>query len=93
MVETIAKYKQVVRRLSQDLGRDPLPDEIATEMGVDVDKIYTIEQINQDTVSLESPVGDGDIKRFAGKEQIKHKDQIIYEAIYHGGYIIGREQA
>jgi hypothetical protein len=36
---------------------------------------------------------DGDIKRFAGKEQIKHKDQIIYEAIYHGGYIIGREQA
>jgi RNA polymerase primary sigma factor len=58
MVETIAKYKQVVRRLSQDLGRDPLPDEIATEMGVEVDKIYTIEQINQDTVSLESPVGD-----------------------------------
>jgi RNA polymerase primary sigma factor len=60
MVETIAKYKQVVRRLSQDLGRDPLPDEVATEMGVDVDKIYTIEQINQDTVSLESPVGDSD---------------------------------
>jgi RNA polymerase primary sigma factor len=58
MVETIAKYKQVVRRLSQDLGRDPLADEIATEMGVDVDKIYTIEKINQDTVSLESPVGD-----------------------------------
>ena len=58
MVETIAKYKQVVRRLSQDLGRDPLAEEIATEMGVDVDKIYTIEKINQDTVSLESPVGD-----------------------------------
>ena len=36
MVETIAKYKQVVRRLSQDLGRDPLPDEIATEMGLEV---------------------------------------------------------
>src|SRR5258708_29694648 len=58
MVETIAKYKQVVRRLSQDLGRDPLPDEIATEMGVEVEKIYNIEQINQETVSLESPVGD-----------------------------------
>jgi RNA polymerase primary sigma factor len=43
--------------LSQDLGRDPLPEEIATEMGVDVKKIYHIEQINQDTVSLESPVG------------------------------------
>ena len=58
MVETIAKYKQVVRRLSQDLGRDPLPEEVAVEMGVEVQKIYTIEQINQDTVSLESPVGD-----------------------------------
>ncbi len=60
MVETIAKYKQIVRRLSQDLGRDPLPEEIATEMGVDVEKIYNIEQINQETVSLESPVGDED---------------------------------
>ncbi len=60
MVETIAKYKQVVRRLSQDLGRDPLADEIATEMGIDVEKVYQIEKIDQDTVSLESPVGDED---------------------------------
>lgn len=58
MVETIAKYKQVVRRLTQDLGRDPLPEEIATEMNLDVDKIYNIEKIDQATVSLESPVGD-----------------------------------
>jgi len=58
MVETIAKYKQVVRRLSQDLGREPMSEEIATEMGLDVDKIYNIEKIDQDTVSLESPVGD-----------------------------------
>lgn len=58
MVETIAKYKQVVRRLSHDLGREPLPDEIATEMGMDVDKIYQIEKIEQDVVSLENPVGD-----------------------------------
>ncbi len=58
MVETIAKYKQVVRRLSQDLGREPLPEEIATEMGIDVEKIYTIEKIDQSTVSLEAPVGD-----------------------------------
>lgn len=58
MVETIAKYKQVVRRLSQDLGRDPLPEEIATEMNLTVDKIYTIEKIDQSTLSLESPIGD-----------------------------------
>ncbi len=64
MVETIAKYKQVHRRLSQDLGRDPLPEEIAVEMGLDVDKVYTIEKIDQDTVSLEAPVGaDGEDER------------------------------
>ncbi len=61
MVETIAKYKQVVRRLTQDLGREPLQEEIALEMNLDVDKIYQIEKIDQSTVSLESPVGeDGD---------------------------------
>jgi len=58
MVETIAKYKQVYRRLSQDLGRDPMPEEIAIEMGLDVEKVYQIEKIDQATVSLESPVGD-----------------------------------
>ncbi len=63
MVETIAKYKQKVRELSQHLGRDPLPEEIAAEMGVEVDKIYTIQKINQDTVSLESPIGDDDDER------------------------------
>jgi RNA polymerase primary sigma factor len=58
MVETIAKYKQVVRRLTQDLGREPLQEEIALEMNLDVEKIYQIEKIDQSTVSLESPVGD-----------------------------------
>lgn len=60
MVETIAKYKQVVRRLSQDLGRDPLPEEIAIEMNLPVDKVYTIEKIDQSTLSLESPIGEED---------------------------------
>ncbi len=60
MVETIAKYKQVYRRLSQDLGRDPLPEEIATEMGLEPEKIYMIEKIDQGTVSLENPVGEED---------------------------------
>lgn len=60
MVETINKYQQVVRRLVQDLGRDPLPEEVAAEMGVEVDKIRHIIKISQDTVSLEAPVGDDD---------------------------------
>jgi len=57
MVETINKYQQVVRRLVQDLGREPLPEEVAAEMGIDVDKIRHIQKISQDTVSLEAPVG------------------------------------
>ncbi len=80
MVETIAKYKQVVRRLSQDLGRDPLQEEIATEMGVDVEKIYNIEKINQDTISLENPVGDSDDEKstlgnFIKDDKIPSPDQ------------------
>ena len=60
MVETIAKYKQIFRRLSQTLGRDPQPEEIAVEMGVEVEKIYQIEKINQETLSLENPIGSDD---------------------------------
>ncbi len=58
MVETINKFQQVQRRLIQDLGREPLADEIAAEMGEDIEKINHIMQISQDTVSLETSVGD-----------------------------------
>ena len=80
MVETIAKYKHVFRQLSQTLGRDPLPEEIATEMGVEVEKIYNIEKISQDTASLETPVGDeGDSRStlgdFVSDEDIQPPDQ------------------
>jgi len=79
MVETISKYKQVVRRLSQDLGREPLAEEIATEMDLDIEKIHIIEQINQDTVSLEQPIGDDDEKstrgEFIADDKILHPDQ------------------
>ena len=67
MVETISKYKQVIRRLSQDLGREPLIEEIAMEMNLEVEKIHIIEQINQDTVSLEQPIGDDDEKSTRGE--------------------------
>ncbi len=80
MVETIAKYKQVVRRLSQDLGRDPLPEEIATEMNLPVDKVYTIEKIDQSTLSLESPIGEDDDSKsklgdFLADDKILSPDQ------------------
>ncbi len=58
MVETINKFQQVERRLIQDLGREPLPEEISAEMGEDIDKVRHITKISQDTVSLETTVGD-----------------------------------
>lgn len=80
MVETIAKYKQVYRRLSQDLGREPLSEEIATEMGLEVEKVYMIEKIDQDTISLEAPVGDDDdgkstLGDFVADDKILSPDQ------------------
>ncbi|MBI2577594.1 MAG: sigma-70 family RNA polymerase sigma factor [Candidatus Wildermuthbacteria bacterium] len=58
MIETISKYTQVRRRLLQDLGREPLAEEVAAEMGLEVDKVRQIQKISQETVSLETPVGD-----------------------------------
>ncbi|MCA9353156.1 sigma-70 family RNA polymerase sigma factor [Patescibacteria group bacterium] len=68
MVETISKYKQVFKRMSQDLGREPTPEEIAKEMELDVDKIHMIGKINQTTMSLEEPIGsDGEEKSTRGE--------------------------
>lgn len=60
MVETINRFKQIQRRLLQDLGRDPTPEELASEMGQDLKKIKHIIKISQDTISLETSVGDDD---------------------------------
>jgi RNA polymerase primary sigma factor len=60
MVETINKYTQITRRLVQELGREPLPEEIAAEMNLEIDKIRHIQKISQETVSLETSVGDSD---------------------------------
>jgi RNA polymerase primary sigma factor len=85
MVETMAKYKQVSRRLAQDFGRDPMPEEIATEMGVEVEKIYQIEKISQDTISLELPIGDDDdrsrLSDFIADDKITAPDQEVAHSI------------
>ncbi len=60
MVETINRFQQVQRRLTQDLGRSPTPEELAAEMGEEVEKINHIIKISQDTVSLDVSVGDDD---------------------------------
>lgn len=85
MVETMAKYKQVSRRLAQDLGRDPMPEEIAVEMGVEVEKIYQIEKISQDTISLELPIGDEDdrsrLSDFISDDKMVSPDQEVAHSI------------
>jgi RNA polymerase primary sigma factor len=58
MVETISKYTQVRRQLIQELGRDPLAEEIAAEMGIDVEKVRHIQKISQEVLSIETPIGD-----------------------------------
>ncbi len=57
MVETINKLTHAQRRLVQELGREPLVEEIAAEMDMDVKKVRHILKISQDIVSLEAPVG------------------------------------
>ncbi len=85
MVETITKYTQTKRRLMQELGRDPLSEEIAAEMNLDVDKIHYIQKISQEVISLESPVGDSDedstLSDFIKDEQSLTPDQIANQSL------------
>jgi len=60
MVETINKFQSIERQLIQDLGREPMPEEIASEMGEAIEKVNHIIKISQDTVSLETSVGESD---------------------------------
>ena len=61
MVETINKLTRIQRQLVQDLGRDPLPEEIAEKMeNVSADKVREIQKIALDPVSLETPIGEED---------------------------------
>jgi RNA polymerase primary sigma factor len=58
MVETINKLVRVQRQLLQDLGREPLPEEIGRQMGVAADKVREILKVSQEPVSLETPIGE-----------------------------------
>ena len=58
MVETLNKYAQAERSLVQELGREPTAEEIAAEMGIEVDKVHNLQKISQETVSIDTAVGD-----------------------------------
>lgn len=59
-VEAISKYTQMKRKMIQELGREPLAEEIAIEMGITPEKIRHIQKISQEVLSLEAPVGEDD---------------------------------
>jgi len=58
VVETLNRFQQIERQLIQDLGREPMPEEIAAEMVEDVEKIRNLIQVSQDSISLETSVGE-----------------------------------
>ncbi|MEW6617000.1 MAG: sigma-70 family RNA polymerase sigma factor [Patescibacteria group bacterium] len=85
MVETITKYTQIRRKLMQELGREALPEEIANEMGMNVEKIHYIQKISQEVISLEAPVGDDDedsmLADFIKDETSLSPDQLANQAL------------
>ncbi len=58
MVETINRFNRTQRRMMQELGREPTPEEVAKELGIDAAKAREIIKVSQEPTSLETPVGD-----------------------------------
>ena len=83
MIETINKLIRTQRTLVQQLGREPSPSEIATEMGIDEDKVNHIIKISQETVSLEAPVGEEEDSKLGDfledKDSLSPQEAAVYE--------------
>lgn len=81
MVETINKLMRTSRRLMQELGREPTPEEIGKKMDdMDPEKVREILKISQNTTSLETPVGDGEDDSILGDFIADEKQVSPYEA-------------
>lgn len=85
MVETINKLIRIQRQLLQDLGREPLPDEIGAEMDLVRDKVSEILKIAQEPVSLETPIGEEDDSHLGDfiedNEAISPADSAAYQML------------
>lgn len=74
MIETINKFKRIQRKLEQQFERPPKPEEVAKEMGIDVEKAREIIKISQEPTSIESTVGrdeDSRLKEFIPDEDVE----------------------
>lgn len=84
-VEAISKYIQMKRKMIQELGREPLVEEIAIEMGIPPEKIRHIQKISQEVLSLEAPVGEDDegsvLSEFIWDEKSLTPDQLTAQAL------------
>jgi RNA polymerase primary sigma factor len=101
MVETINKLTHTQRRLQQELGREPMPEEIAVEMDLDLKKVNHILKISQDIISLEAPVGseeDSKLGDFIEDEsalspfEVAHREMIKENITGLLEYLSAREQ-
>jgi RNA polymerase primary sigma factor len=75
MVEPINKLVRVQRQLLQDLGRDPLPEEISKVMGIDADKVRELQKVSQEPVSLHTPIGEEEDSQLG--DFIKDADAVV----------------
>jgi RNA polymerase primary sigma factor len=88
MIETLTKYTQARRKLLQELDREALDEEIAAEMGIEVEKVRHLEKISQKAISLETPVGEDEKDSVLG-EFIK--DEKIESPVSQAGRTLLRE--
>lgn len=88
MVETINKLIRIQRQLLQDLGREPLPEEIGAEMDMPTEKVRNILKIAQEPVSLETPIGEEDDSHLGDFIE----DQDATSPAEHAAYELLKEQ-
>jgi len=81
MVETINRFNRTQRKLMQDLGRDPTPEEIAKTMEISVSKVREVLKISQSTTSLEAPVGNEEVARAFGRRLGEHRRLQLEEVV------------
>ncbi|MGL4722769.1 MAG: RNA polymerase sigma factor RpoD [Desulfovibrionaceae bacterium] len=81
MIETINKLIRVSRYLVQELGRDPMPEEISERMGFPLDRVKKVLKIAKEPISLETPIGDEEDSNLADfiedKKALSPSDEII----------------
>jgi RNA polymerase primary sigma factor len=75
MVETINKVVWAQRQLLQELGREPSAEEVASRVDFSIERVREIQRINQDTVSLEQPMGDED--DFSLSDLIEDREAVV----------------